>query len=64
MHASNGSAAASWQSSTGTEVALRGGMAPGATQQNPAGLYGFDTSMATFPPGETNNVLSLELFTT
>ena len=41
---------AAWQS-TGTEVALRGGP-PGATQQNPAGLYGFDTSMATFPPGK------------
>ena len=41
--------APSWQP-TGTEVALRGGP-PGATQQNPAGLYGFDTTMATFPPG-------------
>ena len=49
MRAPDGSAAA-WQPS-GTEVALRGGP-PGATQQNPAGLYGFDTSMATFPPGE------------
>ena len=45
-------ASAAWQP-TGTEVALRGGP-PGATQQNPAGLYGFDTSMATFPPGMEN----------
>jgi len=52
MRAPDGSAAA-WQPS-GTEVALRGGP-PGATQQNPAGLYGFDTSMATFPPGMENS---------